>query len=325
MRTKPQSALSAPLNAILRTEAHVRLLRVLALAGTSLAAGELARRAELGRTSIYPVLESLERAGIVTFVGAGAQRQVAFRASHPLARAVAGLFRAEQQRLEDLLGALRVIAGALRPHPVGVWIEGLRAAPGDIVSCWILGDPKKLTQLTDRLSQQLGPIEREYDVQIEVHGTTRSELGARVPPGKGAVLDDAVVLAGTIPRNSKELDDVRPTGHAQHDARARRLAIAFAAKLKRDPGLVRAARARIVERSRTASPGEQRELLEWERILAMSPARLQRFLVDPGERATRLRQTLPALGILTSAERDAVLRARSDDAARRAVAGGRAR
>lgn len=327
MRTKPQSALSAPLNAIFGTEANVRLLRVLSLAGTPLAAGELARRAELGRTSIYPALESLERAGIVMFVGAGAQRQVAFRATHPLARAVTGLFRDEQQRMKDMLTALRGIAGALRPHPIGIWVEGLSDALGDIVSCWILGDPKTLTQLVNGFSQQLGPIEREYDVHIEVHGTTRSELGARVPPEKETVLDDAVVLAGVVPRYVKDLDrdQVRPAEHTQHDARARRLAIALAAKLKRDPDLVRAARARIVERSKTASPGEQRELLEWERILAMSPARLRRFLADPGERATRLRQTLPALGILTAAERDAVLRASSDDEARRAVVGGRVR
>lgn len=325
MRAKPQSALRAPLNDIFGTEANVRLLRVLALAGTSLAAGELARRAELGRTSIYPALESLERAAIVTFVGAGAQRQIAFRASHPLARAIVGLFRAEQQKLDNMLAALGKIADSLRPRPVGVWIEGLLEPPGDVVSCWVLGDPKSLAQLTDAFSQQLGSIEREYDVHIEVHGTTRSELAVRVAPERGAVFDNAVVLAGVIPRSVANADEVRSTAHSEHDTRSRRLAIALGAKLKRDPGLVRAALARVVDRAKRASPGEQRELLEWERILTLSPARLQRFLADPGERATRLRQTLPALGVLTSAERNAVLNARSDDEVRRAVIGGRPR
>jgi hypothetical protein len=325
MRTKPQSALSAPLNDIFGTEANVRLLRVLALAGTSLAAGELARRAELGRTSIYPALEALERAAIVTFVGAGAQRQIAFRASHPLARVIVGLFRAERQRLDDMLAALGRVADSLRPRPVGVWAEGLLEPPGDIVSCWILADPKSLPQLTDAFSRNLAPIERDYDVRIDVHATTRSELAARVPAARGAGLDSAVVLAGVVPRDAANATDVPSTGHEEHDTRARRLAIALATKLERDPGLVRAALARVVKRTKGASPGEQRELLEWERILAMSPARLQRFLADPGERATRLRQTLPALGILTSAERHAVLEARSDDEVRRAVIGDRPR
>jgi DNA-binding transcriptional ArsR family regulator len=325
MRATPQNALRAPLNDMLGAEANVRLLRVLALARTPLAAGELARRAALGRTSIYPALESLERAGIVTFVGAGAQRQIAFRPQHPLARPIVELFRAEERRLTDLLAALGEVAKGLKPRPVGVWVEGLSDPSNDIVSCWILGDPKTLTQLIDAFSQQLGPIEREYDVHIEVHGTTRSELAARVPPKEDDVLDEAVVLAGALPRSVRGVDENRTKDHHEHDTRARRLGIAIAAKLKRDPGLVRAARSQIAERSKDASPGEQRELREWERILAMSPARLQRFLTDPGERATRLRQTLPALGILSPAERDKVLKAKTDDEARRAVTSGRRR
>ncbi|HEY7395003.1 MAG TPA: helix-turn-helix domain-containing protein [Gemmatimonadaceae bacterium] len=325
MRATPQSAFRAPLNDMLGAEANVRLLRVLALARTPLAAGELARRAALGRTSIYPALESLERAGIVTFVGAGAQRQVALRTQHPLARPIVELFRAEEQRLVDLLAALGEVAKGLKPSPVGVWVEGLSHPLNDIVSCWVLGAPKTLTQLTDAFSQQLEPIEREFDVHVEVHGTTRSELAARVPPEESDVLDDAVVLAGAIPRSVRHLDEDSPKGHEEHDTRGRRLGIALAAKLKRDPGLVRAARSQIAERSKKASPGEQRELREWARILAMSPARVRRFLTDPGERATRLRQTLPALGILSPAERDRVLKARTDNEARQAVIAGRRR
>jgi DNA-binding transcriptional ArsR family regulator len=325
MRANPQNALRAPLNDMLGAEGNVRLLRILSLARTPLAAGELAQRAELGRTSIYPALESLERAGIVTFVGAGAQRQIALRTQHPLARPIVELFRAEARRLRDMLAALGDVAKGLKPRAIGVWVEGLSDPFSDIVACWILGDPKTLPQLTDAFSQQLGPIEREYDVHIEVHGTTRSELAERVPPEDGDVLDDAVVLAGVIPRHVKAVDEDRAKAHDEHDARARRLGIAVAAKLKRDPGLVRAARNQIANRSNDASPGEQRELREWERILAMSPARLQRLLTDPGERATRLRQTLPALGILSPAERDRVLRARTDDEARRAVIAGRQR
>jgi DNA-binding transcriptional ArsR family regulator len=84
-----QSRLLQPLDEILGTQANVRLLRVLALRHHSLTAGELARSAVLGRTSIYPVLRQLERAGIVEFVGAGAQRLVQLRDQYPLSRILA--------------------------------------------------------------------------------------------------------------------------------------------------------------------------------------------------------------------------------------------
>src|SRR5262245_5376560 len=86
--------------------------------------------------------------------------------------------------------------------------------------------------------------------------------------------------------------------------RARRLAAAIAERLEMDPTLVPRARRFIADRLTRAAPGEQRPLREWDRILqTMSTARLRRFLVDPGERATRLRQTLPFVDALTANQR----------------------
>jgi hypothetical protein len=101
--------------------------------------------------------------------------------------------------------------------------------------------------------------------------------------------------------------------HDVHDARSRRLALAIAAKIKRDPGLIAIAEDHVKRRARAASPRERRELTEWIRILStMSAARLQRFLAEDSERAVRLRQTLPALNLLSPAEREGVLRSESD-------------
>lgn len=101
--------------------------------------------------------------------------------------------------------------------------------------------------------------------------------------------------------------------HEEHDARARRLAVAIAAKLKADPGLAALAADRVRRRAKEASAGEQQELAEWARLLStLSPARLRAFLVEDSERATRLRQSLPALQLLSSTEREAVLRSESD-------------
>ena len=75
----------------------------------------------------------------------------------------------------------------------------------------------------------------------------------------------------------------------------------------RDPSPIESARSVVMKRLVRASPSEQRELREWERVLRSSPYKIRRLLVDPGERATRLRQTLPFLDALTPEERDAAL------------------
>ena len=99
--------------------------------------------------------------------------------------------------------------------------------------------------------------------------------------------------------------DLRVRSHADADTRGRVLARAIADRLKTDPSLVSRARAYVAARLTAASSGEQRELREWDRILrTMSVARLRRFLNDSGERATRLRQSLPFLGVLTPQERE---------------------
>src|SRR5688572_16496240 len=101
-----QNRLLRPLNEILGTQANVRLVRALALSAVSLTSGELASRAQLGRTSIYPALRELESAGVVEFVGAGSHRQVQLRERHPLARVLKDLFRAEARRVDELITAL---------------------------------------------------------------------------------------------------------------------------------------------------------------------------------------------------------------------------
>jgi hypothetical protein len=77
--------------------------------------------------------------------------------------------------------------------------------------------------------------------------------------------------------------------------------------------LIPIAEHRVKHRVREAGPRERRELTEWIRILStMSPARLQRFLLENSEHAVRLRQTLPALNLLSPLERDAVVRSQTD-------------
>ena len=328
-RPRSQSPLRTPLNEIFRSEAQVRLLRALALADTPLGAGELARRAHLGRTGVYPALASLEQTGIVELVGAGPSRQVMIRTAHPLAAPIAALFRAEAERIEALVSALRDVFTSFRDPVISAWIaeRGGEEPAGDTapVTCYVVADPASLPDVVDRLEDRLLAIERDFHVEVEVIGLSRSEVAVRVP---AASLDGSVLLAGVPP--VALLPDAARAGakrtlraHADHDIGERLLAVAVAAKQRRDPGIVRRKRAQLrAQRGRASAPG-RREREEWLRILStMPPGRLRRFLSSDSERAVRLRQSLPAVGILTPAERRMVLAAASEDEVLEAMARG---
>src|SRR5579864_3464867 len=117
-----QNHLSHPFNEVFGAEANVRLLRVLALQNTSLTTGELAKRAMLSRSSIYPVLRNLERSGVVEFIGAGARKLVQLRDRYPLSGILRDLFRAEGRRLEELNIAVRELLSTVPRTPISAWI-----------------------------------------------------------------------------------------------------------------------------------------------------------------------------------------------------------
>jgi hypothetical protein len=317
---REQSRLLQPLNEILGTHANVRLIRTLSLASTPLTAGELARRADLGRTSIFPALRELESSGIVEFVGAGAQRQTQLRERHPLATVLKELFQTEAGRFDGLATALRELFVESPVRALSAWIEDVTAVSRgtDAVRLNFVAAPEDKERLSDYLNERLPPVERAFDLHVVVTGLTRSELDA-LSRSQGNALDNPTLLEGVPPVGllpSVTAGGARPApvSHAEHDARARRLALAIAVKIKRDPGVIRLAAHRLERRSQRSSPQERRELREWLRVLStMSPARLRAFFIEDSERATRLRQSLPALNLLSAAERQAVLRSRTDE------------
>jgi DNA-binding phage protein len=317
---RQQSRFLQPLNEVLGTAANVRLIRALSLSSIPLTAGELANRAGLGRTSIYPALRELEFTGIVEFVGAGGQRQIQLRERHPFAAGLKELFRAEAGRFEELTTALRELFGQSPVRALSAWVQDGAASPGgsDDITLYFVAMPEDKDTLADYLNERLPVVERAQDLHVAVTGLTRSELEA-LARSQGRALDNPTLLDGVPPNGLLRPDTTgaaksAPISHDEHDARARRLALAIATKIKRDPGLILLAQHRLERRSRRASPRERRELNEWLRILStMPPARLRAFFVEDSERATRLRQSLPALNLLSAAERQAVLRSRTDE------------
>ena len=304
-----QSALRMPLNNMLATEANVRVLRVLGDVRAPISAPELARRAQLQRSSVHRTLKALEELGIVEYVGTVPHAQVALRDQSPLAKPIRRLFAAEQLRYDELLAGLKRAADELERPPLAVWLEGRVARgddrPGDPVLVSVVDRGRLLPKTTDALRKAVRRLERKMDVQIEVRGRTVADLEA-MPAKDGETLLGAVALLGVPPGGLLQSHGRRAKTpnirvHADHDARARAVARGIADAIKNDPTVVEQARRYIATRWRDASPGERKELAEWKQILkTASPARLRKILTDPGERATRLRQTLPFLGIAST-------------------------
>lgn len=307
----PQSALKAPLNRMLGTEANVRVLRVLSKLHVPISASEIAKRAELQRSSVHRAVRMLEESGIVAFVGAAAHSQIELRGESALARPIRQLFEAERRRYDELLMALKEAAASLEPPPQAVWIEGPVASgkdlPADQLVLAVVDNTRQLASSTERFRDLLERVEKRFDVLVDVRGRSRADLEA-LSNQESEQLLGAISLLGVPPggilSRYRELWRARNIRtHANHDERALAYGHALASAISKDPSLVADAKQYLNRRWRTASAAERKELAEWKRILSSaSVARLRKLLTDPGERGTRLRQTIPFVGVF-SAER----------------------
>jgi hypothetical protein len=92
---------SRPLDSILGSRTHVRVVRVLVAAGgTKLSIREIARRAICARGRVVEVLRQLEAVGFLTSSRTLTHVLVRIDERHPLATTVRGLFEREQVEVE---------------------------------------------------------------------------------------------------------------------------------------------------------------------------------------------------------------------------------
>src|SRR5256885_12550914 len=128
---RQQSALRAPLNAILGTEAGVRILRVLCLSSVPLSRREIADEAELNISGVPRILNALENLGVIESIGRGNTRRVQMRARYPLTNQLHSLFSQEKERMRGILDGIQQAITSLQPRPVAAWIEGPVATQND--------------------------------------------------------------------------------------------------------------------------------------------------------------------------------------------------
>lgn len=171
---KRQNRLRAPLNRILATEANVRLLRALVESSAPATPGMLARRAQLGRTSVYPALRTLSETGIIDRLGESAQRLVQLNERHPLTTAIRALFAAERTAAATVVDRIRDAASAITPLPAAVWVEvdGVR----NVIRARLLDRADRVEAAAEQLRHALANLERDTGITIEAAGANRAAL-----------------------------------------------------------------------------------------------------------------------------------------------------
>jgi IclR helix-turn-helix domain len=308
--TERQSALRAPLDYLLRTESNVRVLRVLGSSSEPLTKSEIARRANLNQSGVGRTVEQLIELDLLETVGVGSRKPVQLRRQHPLAAPLMQLFAAEADRFESLVDDLTHLVASLKPAPRAAWIEGPLASgsdePWDPVTVGILASAGHVDRLVSEFEKKVAALERRYDVLVEAKTWTAADLQI-ISSEQEARLSQTIPLTGPPAHVLVSQPPARPRKgkktHATLDGRALAIATEIARRLESDPSLIDRAMERIDRRLRDADPRERRQLLEWRRLFRTSSrARLKRLLTSRSERGTRLRQSLPFLGILSPAE-----------------------
>jgi predicted transcriptional regulator len=295
-----QDPLRYPLNELLGTRAHVRLLRVMANeVDGSLTASEVAKRAGLTVPGAQKALGRLFRSGFISRVGGGRKHQYEIRCSDRLMQVTLALFQAEKDRYEQLLTTIKKEINTLTPHPHAVWIQVFPKEIGEPLTLGLLHETRHLANCVRQLRTKLNSVESDFDLTIELEGYTKADIF-------DLKIDDFTALYGVMPSpdNPTRQQTTNPLTHRVKDRRLHELSCKLAKAIEQDTSLLRRAKEHIDRLLKEDQGMATRDLREWRDILEMySIQRLSGFLTSSSERANRLRQSNPFFAILNFDER----------------------
>jgi DNA-binding Lrp family transcriptional regulator len=294
-----QNSLRYPLNELFGTEAHVRLLRVLANeVDGPLSASDAAARAGLTVPGAQKALRRLFQSGFILRVGGGRNYQYTISRSDRLVKVALDLFKAEKDRYEELLDSIKKINESLTPHPHAVWIQELPRKLGDPLALGVLHDTRHLANFIRNLRTQLNRVEQIFDLTIEVDGYTKADI-TDLKSEEITSLYGAPPLPDTYGQNM-----LRALTHEERDHQLVKMSRKLAEAVENDASLVRRAKEHVDRLLQKDQGLATRDITEWRDILRLySIPRLSRFLTSSSERANRLRQSNPFFAILNSDEK----------------------
>ena len=296
-----QDPLRYPLNELLGTRAHVRLLRVMANeVDGPLTASEVAKRAGLTVPGAQKALERLFRSGFISRVGGGRKHQYEIRYSDRIMQITLKLFQAEKDRYEQLVAVIKKEIKSLTPHPHAAWIQEFPKEIGEPLTIGLLHESRHLTNCVHSLRTKLDKIENDFDFTIELEGYTKADIS-------NLTFDDITALYGVmpLPDSPKRHQTKKPLTHLEKDRQLHVLSHKLARAIEQDTSLIRRAKEHVDRLLKETQRTATRDLIEWRNILDMySIQRLSRFIISSSERANRLRQSNPFFAVLSANERN---------------------
>jgi DNA-binding Lrp family transcriptional regulator len=294
--TEESGMMSRSLDAMLGSQANVKLLRILTT-GTPgpMNAEEAARRTGLTPPGARKGLERLVGTGLVRRAGAGPQKQFSLNSEHPLVGALGELFEAEARCYHDLLKRLRTSLGAV-PEIRAAWIVGPSPEPGESIHVALVAEPADLPWIGAEARQRVTEVERDFDLIIEID--TYTEVDAPVPD-----VAASIPLAGIVPGPATRVTG-RPITHDELDRRSLDTAVGIAQLIRDDPSIIARAKRHLDDLLQAGQGTATGDLAEWRLLLdTYSAQSLQQFLVSSSSRAQRLRSSSPFLPVLSPEER----------------------
>jgi len=290
-----RNALQYPLDDILGTEAHVRILRALIHeVDRPLGPSEVAVMTGLSQPGARKAVSRLEELGLLDSLGTARAQKYAPRQGDPIIGALRSLFEAEQQVFDTLLHGLRGILRGVQ-EVQRAWLPAFPQRLGEPLDVVVVVDVPAFPWVGVELRTRLLDLEQRLNQTLEVSLFTNAD--APSPDG------DAVFLVAAEPPEESH-PRRRPRSHEEADAGSLALAEAIADLLRADPSLATRTLRHLNRLAQDSQGAASADVDEWRQLLrTYSPERLRRLLVSDSSRARRLRQSSPFLAVLSSDER----------------------
>ena len=302
--SKGQNVFRYPLNAILGTEAQIRLLRVMIMeVNGPISIVDAAERADLTTLGARKAMKKLVDSGFVRAVGGGRKLQYKISQNDILVRPIAALFSAENDRFDHIMGSIRNCIEIVEPPPISAWIPSLPSDSEHAIRICILQNARNLRVTIQNLRILFQELEREMDMTIELSGYTKAdtpqqELGSLhlygLPPSGD--FNKIGIMSGVV-------------SHEMQDKRLLEICRIIGKMINEDRSIIERAEQHTEVILKGKPNSASGDIEEWRDILQnYSARRLVQFLSSEEDRAIRLRQSCPFLAVLSEKEKERVLK-----------------